>query len=404
MSGLILTPGFETSNQTTDHYSVFVANLSDEKASLHLSDEEVTLFSNSAVRSALFFQHHMMQYNSQGDIVARPRDEIKSIIQTLQSCNLHRAAQSIPTLEFAFDAEPAPVQTRRYYHNPNGWPNDEMQQAYKIIDMMQTGQIKDFLADEVLDKGYFPQLPSQRLQGSIGTDNLRSAKLLAQGIGQITGCAMGALGIDTLYAPVMDLGAVAFHERCYGSNPDITIDLAEQWALGALSQPGIQRICLKHAPGHGVEIESSHDTHDTHNSVCRSRASRTTIKHHLHVFAEVIRRLRQHGVSEEAVRVMTNHIVYTNLDPHAPVSLSKKAMHFIQEHMPDSVHYVADCVNMASFDSENGDFLTNLIQASKLHSGGVIATTHYVKKASRLAMMNSIKAVKPQHHDASTQI
>ena len=213
----------------------------------------------------------------------------------------------------------------------------------------------------------------------------------------------GALGIDTLYAPVMDLGAVAFHERCYGSNPDITIDLAEQWALGALSQPGIQRICLKHAPGRcGDRVESN--THDTPNSVCRSRASRTTIKHHLHVFAEVIRRLRQHGVSEEAVRVMTNHIVYTNLDPHAPVSLSKKAMHFIQEHMPDSVHYVADCVNMASFDSENGDFLTNLIQASKLHSGGVIATTHYVKKASRLAMMNSIKAVKPQHHDASTQI
>ena len=166
MSGLILTPGFETSNQTTDHYSVFVTNLSDEKTSLHLSDEEVTLFSNSAVRSTLFFQHHMMQYNSQGDIVARPRDEIKSIIQILQSCNLHRAAQGIPTLEFAFDAEPAPVQTRRYYHNPNGWPNDEMQQAYKIIDMMQTGQIKDFLADEVLDKGYFPQLPSQRLQGS----------------------------------------------------------------------------------------------------------------------------------------------------------------------------------------------------------------------------------------------
>jgi hypothetical protein len=403
MSGLILTPGFETNNQTTDHYSVFVANLSSENIPVHLSDEECTLYSSSAVRGALFFQHHMMQYNNRGDIVARPRDEIRSIIQTIQSCNAHRSAQGIPILECAFDAEPAPVQTRRYYHNPNGWPSDEMQQANKIIDMMQTGQMKDFLADEVADKGYLPQLPSQRLQGSIATDDLKSAKLLTHGIGQITGRALGGLGIDTLYAPVMDLGAVAFHERCYGSNPDVAIDLAELWALGALSQPGIHRICLKHAPGHGVKIESSHNTHDTHNSVCRSHASQTTIKHHLHVFAEVIRRLRQHGVSAEAVSVMTNHIVYTNLDPYASVSLSKKAMYFIQEHMPDSVHYIADCVNMASFGTDNGDFLTNLKCANELHSGGVIATTHYVKKASRLTMMNSIKTRMPQHQLASTQ-
>ncbi|MAV29367.1 MAG: hypothetical protein CMF43_06150 [Legionellales bacterium] len=389
MGGLILTPGFETNNSSSEHYTVYVA-----KADVGVDqdpNQEIGLFLDPLVKGALFFQHHMMSPNQDGQMAARPKETIKAQINVIHTMNKQRIENGHAPLECSFDAEPAPVQQRRFYHNPPNWPTTDAEQIEIIQSLVNTGALTDFLAKDIDELGYYPLLPSQQSLGMLASNDIKSAQKVAFAIGAITGHALGQLGIDTLYAPVVDINAAAFPERCYGEDPDVIIALAEQWTLGAMSHEGIQRICFKHAPGHGVPIVSAQGQIDTHNAICRTDANLATIKHHMQVFTELVTRIVDQGIATKSIRLMTNHIIYSAIDSSMPVSLSRSGMSFIQDQLPTQIDCVADCVNMASFSSSQENFHTNIAQALQQHLGGVIATTHYVKKASRKEMISQLR-------------
>lgn len=383
---LILTPGVECQNSSTEHYSVFA--VCNKNTQVDWSEER-EIFSSPHVSGALFMQHHMMEVDSGTQHKkAYPRAQIQKTVQAIHDISKRRVEQGGEALECIFDAEPAPVQRRRYFDNPHAWPDDEFAQVNKLSTLLSTGQFEDFLRDVVDRQEKYPLLPSNQTVGAIALQDRKMAHKIAYAIGEITGRVMGSLGINVLYAPVCDVGANAFPERCYGENREIVIELSKQWVLGALSCQGIDRVCLKHAPGHGVRINSGNEScQDTHNALCFSDDNLSIIREHMQVFTEVIQGAQQEGVAVDAIRVMTNHILYRELDPKNPVSSSDNAISYIQEQLPEGIKLIADCVNMASFADSRDSFIQKLDQACRMHEGGVIATTHFVKTLGRKEML-----------------
>ena len=130
MSGLILTPGFETSNSSSANYTVYVAKA--DVGSDQEINQEPDLFLNPLVKGALFFQHHMMHPNQYGDMEALPKKTIKAQIDIIHKLSQQRIKNNMPGIDLAFDAEPTPVQQRRFYRNPPNWPTDDLEQIQTI--------------------------------------------------------------------------------------------------------------------------------------------------------------------------------------------------------------------------------------------------------------------------------
>lgn len=393
---LILTPGYECDNENTDVYSVMALP---QEAFAQVLEKKPTLFTSEVVRGAIFFQHHMMYIDPiLGVIKSRGIQEIKEIINTVKSANTNRIERGLPILECIFDAEPCPVQQRRYYRNPPQWPITESEQAKYILTMTQNEQLNAFLDNEIEAQGFFPLLPSNRVVGAIADRALGDGVAIANALGQITGRAFAQLGINVLFAPVCDLAMAVFSDRCYSERPKTVVACATAWCMGALSQPGIDRVCLKHAPGHGVPIQKGvKGTQDTHSDICRSDIGLDELKKHMDIFSEIVKALMAKGTKKSAISIMTNHIIYNVLDKENPVSSSSKAIDFIKESLPcEGIDLIVDCINMASFSQEKSLFLERLNQASTLHTGGTIVTTHFVKKLTREAIVKYCEAVEKE--------
>lgn len=391
MGGLILTPGVECTTSSTEHYSVYVAK-SDEQ-NLECS-ETADLFASPYVCGALFLQHHMMAYDSaQRKMVAQAHTAIKKTVEKVRAVNQCRKSKGLAPISCMFDAEPAPVAERRYFNNPPQWPEETAEKIKQISAWLKQDRVDDFLHREIDTNRHFPLLPSNQSIGKLALTDRSLAIDISETIGLITGRVMSSLGINVLYAPVCDLQAEAFPERCYGKEADIVVDLATSWARGALSQRGIDQICLKHAPGHGVKInQGNRDQQDTHNAKCQTDASIENIEKHMRVFTEVVNRLLAADVPKSAINVMTNHIRYLEIDSHDVVSCSQQSMQFIRDRLPTGIGCVADCINMASYGGSQKGFVGQLKKTLSLHDAGVIATTHYVKKMTRRELIQACES------------
>ncbi|MEC8881921.1 MAG: glycoside hydrolase family 3 N-terminal domain-containing protein [Pseudomonadota bacterium] len=391
MGGLILTPGIECTTSSTEHYSVYVAKSNDQNSEC---PETEALFASPYVCGALFFQHHMMAYDkTQGKMVAQAHADIKKTVEKVRAVNQGRMSKGIEPISCMFDAEPEPVAGRRYFSNPRHWPEETAERIKQISMWLKQDKVDEFLHREIDTKKCYPLLPSNQSVGELAQIDRSLAIDISEIIGLITGRVMGSLGINVLYAPVCDLQAEAFAERCYGKEADIVVDLATSWARGALSQRGIDQICLKHAPGHGVKInQGKSDQQDTHNAKCQTDASIENIEKHMKVFTEVVNRLLGYGVPKSAINVMTNHIRYLEIDSNDVVSCSQKSMQFIRDRLPSGIGCVADCINMASYGGSQEGFVDQLEKTLSLHDAGVIATTHYVKRMTRRELIQACES------------
>ena len=193
---LILTPGIECQNSSTEHYSVFAA--CNKNIQVDWSEEK-EIFSSPHVSGALFMQHHMMEVDSVPQrIKAYPRAQIQKTVQAIHEISKWRVEQGGEALECIFDAEPAPVQRRRYFDNPHAWPDDECAQVNQLSTLLSTGQFEDFLQDVVDRQGKYPLLPSNQTVGAVALQDREMAQKIAHAVGTITGRVMGSLGVKPL--------------------------------------------------------------------------------------------------------------------------------------------------------------------------------------------------------------
>ena len=152
---------------------------------------------------------------------------------------------------------------------------------------------------------FLPQPPAAMALGAAGDASL------ARDVGAAVARGIRSIGFNWNFAPVLDVNSnpanPVIAERSFSADPEDVARLGGAWMRGALSER--VACCVKHFPGHG-------DTHvDSHLDlpvVDKSREALDTLE------LAPFRTLR-----DEAPAVMTAHIVYPQIDPRYPATLSR---------------------------------------------------------------------------------
>ena len=134
---------------------------------------------------------------------------------------------------------------------------------------------------------------------------------LCRQVGAAVARSVKALGFNWNFAPVLDLNNnvnnPVISERSFGADPIKAHALANAWMAGSLSE-GVA-CCVKHFPGHG-------DTHvDSHKDLPEVNKSRAEL--------DALELIPFQAASKNAPAMMTAHIVYPQIDPDNPATMSK---------------------------------------------------------------------------------
>lgn len=151
---------------------------------------------------------------------------------------------------------------------------------------------------------FLPQPPSAMALGASG-DAAR-----AEAVGAAVARGLKSLGINWNFAPVLDVNNnpsnPVIGERSFSNDPVEVSRLAAAWMRGSLSA-GVA-CCVKHFPGHG---DTHVDSHHALPTVDKSRAELNALE--LAPFK---------ALAGQAPAMMTAHIVYPQIDPDRPATLS----------------------------------------------------------------------------------
>lgn len=153
-----------------------------------------------------------------------------------------------------------------------------------------------------------PQPPAAMALGAV--DDVA----LAEQVGAAVARGLRHLGINWNFAPVLDVNNnpanPVIGERSFGEDPARVARLAGAWMRGSLRE-GVA-CCVKHFPGHG-------DTHvDSHHALPTVDKSPAEL--------DVLELLPFRALAAEAPAMMTAHIVYPQLDPEHPATLSRRIL------------------------------------------------------------------------------
>ncbi|MFG6448612.1 beta-N-acetylhexosaminidase [Roseateles sp. BYS180W] len=152
---------------------------------------------------------------------------------------------------------------------------------------------------------FLPQPPSAMALGAGGD------AALAREVGAAVARGLRAIGINWNFAPVTDINNnpanPVIAERSFSERADEVTRLAGAWMAGSL-EAGVA-CCIKHFPGHG-------DTHvDSHLDLPTVNKSRAEL--------DALELIPFKALRDQAPSVMTAHIVYPQIDPDYPATLSR---------------------------------------------------------------------------------
>ena len=182
-----------------------------------------------------------------------------------------------------------------------------------------TADLRDVMGDARADR---PR-PGRRLGGArdlpaaaAGGDGAGRGgdAALAEAVGAAVARGVRSLGFNWNFAPVLDVNNnpanPVIAERSFSEDPHEVTRLAGAWMRGALRE-GVA-CCVKHFPGHGdTHVDSHLDLPVVDKSLAELRAARVAAVH---------------ALSDEAPAMMTAHIVYPQLDPDHPATLSRRIL------------------------------------------------------------------------------
>ena len=138
---------------------------------------------------------------------------------------------------------------------------------------------------------------------------------LTQKVASVIARELGALGFNADYAPLADVNTNAANPvigiRSFGETPELVGCHAAAWIDGM--QGAGMMACAKHFPGHG---DTSQDSHYSLPRLSHGVARMEAIE--LPPFAKCI----EHRVAS----IMTAHVVFEQLDPGVPATLSRKVL------------------------------------------------------------------------------
>jgi len=155
---------------------------------------------------------------------------------------------------------------------------------------------------------FLPQPPAAMALGAAGDATL------AEEVGAAVARGVRSLGFNWNFAPVLDVNNnpanPVIAERSFSEDPNQVTRLAGAWMRGSLRE-GVA-CCVKHFPGHGdTHVDSHHDLPVVDKSLAQLEALEFV------PFA---------ALKDDAPAMMTAHIVYPQLDPDHPATLSKRIL------------------------------------------------------------------------------
>ncbi|RZL39524.1 MAG: beta-N-acetylhexosaminidase, partial [Rubrivivax sp.] len=155
---------------------------------------------------------------------------------------------------------------------------------------------------------FLPQPPSAMALGAAGDADR------AEAVGAAVARGLKSLGINWNFAPVLDVNNnpanPVIGERSFSNDPVEVSRLAAAWMRGSLRE-GVA-CCVKHFPGHG---DTHVDSHHALPTVDKSRAELNALE--LAPFK---------ALASQAPAMMTAHIVYPQIDPDRPATLSPQLL------------------------------------------------------------------------------
>ena len=177
---------------------------------------------------------------------------------------------------------------------------------------------------------------------------------------RIIAAELRAAGIDANCAPCADIAGADTHpflrNRCYGEDGQ-TVIAASRAAADGLLHGGVIPI-VKHIPGHG---RATVDSHKGLPYVTESHV--TLMTSDFHVFAEL----------SDLPMGMTAHIVFDQIDPDTPATLSKTMNKVIRNDIGFAGLLMTDDISMGALQGGIGDLSRDAIAAGcdiVLHCNG----------------------------------
>jgi beta-N-acetylhexosaminidase len=155
---------------------------------------------------------------------------------------------------------------------------------------------------------FIPHAPAAMALGAWGDE------AMTEEVGAAVSRGLRSLGFNWNFSPVLDVNNnpsnPVIAERSFSEDPKEVARLARAWMRGALHE-GVA-CCVKHFPGHGdTHVDSHRDLPVVDKSLAELKAMEFL------PFAEL---------KDEAPAMMTAHIIYTQLDPEHPATLSRKVL------------------------------------------------------------------------------
>ncbi len=189
---------------------------------------------------------------------------------------------------------------------------------------------------------------------------------------QLIGLGLRHLGINANCAPVLDLAVEGadsiIGDRSYGKNPTDIVDCGRAMAQG-LMDVGVLPM-MKHIPGHGRALVDSHKALPIIDTE-RALLEKTDF-------------LPFKGLAKLVPWAMTAHMVFKDIDPSLPVTLSKVMIDYIREHIGFDGIIISDDLSMHAL---SGSFADRADQAQKagcdvlLHCNGQLEEMEHIASA-----------------------
>ncbi|MBV8504003.1 MAG: beta-N-acetylhexosaminidase [Paucibacter sp.] len=185
-----------------------------------------------------------------------------------------------------------------------------------------------------------PQAPAAMALGAINDE------ALAEDVGAAVARGLRHLGINWNFAPVLDINNnpanPVIAERSFGEDADRVTRLARAWMRGSLRE-GVA-CCVKHFPGHG-------DTHvDSHHALPTVDKTEAEL--------EALELIPFRALAPEAPAMMTAHIIYPQIDPEHPATLSKPILTgILRDHIGFDGVVITDALMMKAVHDRYGHAL-----------------------------------------------
>lgn len=164
---------------------------------------------------------------------------------------------------------------------------------------------------------HWPALPAQGLIGALWEKDPERARAAARLLGQAIAATVAPVGFDVACMPVADVRAPGANEAVVGDR-SFSADSAIVAELAAIAEKSARETGMattpKHAPGHGRAVV------DSHHALPYVNAS----------IPELLDDLRPFQALTEAPFWMTAHIVFEEIDPGLPATMSTRCLEWLR--------------------------------------------------------------------------